>query len=322
MSLMKSKVDILSYMEIRSTFFVPDVQLLPHETYVFQSLSDNTWILILSLFVLMAMLIRLVSKYHEGKTIDNSFMISLSYLVVNSTTTHATTYLFKVVLLMWSITCLLFTTSYSAGFTSIENVPRTTKPIRTFKDMFESEATCYIFDDFLNAVMRASGDEYKIKLADKVRIASITSWAQQPVPSKCVSTDVIINRYIHSPYKISRDNMLDMKLLEENFQMTDIAIGITLRSPLFKPLQSEISKLLEHRLMEYLLRTTNNLDLSSVESFNRNRWSLSEYEAKAVNLAKIQGAFILLGTGICLACIVFVCELFIVKFWLSENRFT
>lgn len=298
-------LDFVPYMEVRSTYLVPDAHLLPQETYVFQALSNLTWIMIIISCILIGVLIKAVSRYHERKMLNNYFLISVSFLAINSTAHGVNGYLLRGVLLMWSISCLLLTTYYSAGYTSLENVPRTSKPIRKLKDMAENKIACHIETDFTKVFLMTSENEYKREVGRNL----IINRSGKPLNGLCVNADILDDDYYFMGFELIEDDFIDFKLLKEPYQTTNNVFVFVPRSLYFEPIRKGLRALFESGIVENLLLRHRDKTLYTSEMFVMNRWSINKYIFDPVSIRKVQGGFILLLVGYFVASVAYIYEI-------------
>ncbi|XP_065169175.1 glutamate receptor ionotropic, kainate 2-like [Atheta coriaria] len=290
------------YMGVTSTFLVPDAMLLPKETYVFQSLSIGVWLIIFVAIILISQVIKYIAKWHERRPVDNYLMMALSYYAINSTTSQAHSKFFHAVVLMWSFASLLLNTSYSAGFTSIENVPPTTKPINTFQDAIDRQLRCYSLGDFSQGLLRASMEPDKMKFADMMIILETT-----PPVGVCTGVDLLLNSYVFAGYKLTNTDLVTLKLLLDNIQSTYNVFAVARNSPYFRDLDTRMIMLKEYGFVSGMLKKySGDQSLQDLKDFNRNLFSDRDYTAK--EFKEVQGVFYLLMIGSTLALFCFIGE--------------
>lgn len=136
------------YSQTCLTFVVPKPHLLPQFTYVFQPLQLNLWLLcIVSVFVI-ALFLKAVSFYQKYKRdpIGFSKYSTCVLILVRLITTSGfymfptkSQYVFRFIITSWTLDCVILTTGYHAGFTSILSSSRYTEPIETLSNMIKHD---------------------------------------------------------------------------------------------------------------------------------------------------------------------------------------
>lgn len=133
----------LTYVENCHTFLVPKPHLLPDETFITHSLKLNFLIaMTLNTLAIGFLITTLNYVYNRTKQIDffHGCLVALRLITGGYVEFPPSNQIkLRFVLLLWYISCVLFTTTYSAGLTSVLSKPLFTNIIRTKQDMIDNE---------------------------------------------------------------------------------------------------------------------------------------------------------------------------------------
>lgn len=302
------------------TLLVPKPQPLPDASYVFQPMQLSLWIAIITAITVGSKLLQLVSKLSFQDQTQNVIIYydySESVLQTVQLFTFGATKRFSAkqlaacfVTVSFSLTFLVLSTAYAAGFSSILTYPRFSKHIRTIQDLIDSnyKVVCragyentyrnllkYSANKELNILSRNVVDKND-GLADYARIVTI----------------------VGKKFAIHTENFTDydktkLRAIKDCVYSLDRVFTLQANSSLLDYFDRRILDLQEHGFDQHYLemiasKALNKMIMYPAKNVYRT-YIDSDEEHKPLSWDKTQAAFWLLMTGYVLSFAVFLLEL-------------
>lgn len=316
------------YSQICVTFLVSKPQLLADIFYVFQPIQLTLWILIIVVLFLVSSLLHLLmivrnrlklNEVHEVsyKTdiittlFDTIRLLTLGGLVK---TPNSAEYYLRYILISFSITCMILSTAYSAGFASSLTYPRYSKPVQTIDDMIEQNVQIEVEEHQKNIkdVFKEFADPRLGLLAEY--IVSTPENKSHGDSSKYAKIVKVAGYFVTDTEQLDSYSKTHLHLLKECISEMNIVFALQHNSPFMSFVNKHIGRLVEHGFLKYWFKQS--IYLSGNEFDYMNHFFsvyVDSFEQDALKLKKLQGAFILLAVGITIAIFGFFIEVFYYK---------
>lgn len=289
------------------TLLVPKPQVVPDIFYVFQPVQFTLWISFVFLVPVMSLIIRVFTK--KFVIFDVIRILTIGSLARPITSKQR---VLRYILVSFSLTSLLFSTAYSAGFISLLTYPRLIKPILYLEDVVNMNVKIdteipdvallvNFFKKFENPNIRKMADLLVSSTLDEYKTLDTKDFARivKLIGKKCVTdTDNYDN------YKKTHLRLLKECLFES--YSTFALRQYSMYSSFFNKM---LLRLNEHGFIAHWYQQStvhprfnymNNFFSSYVED---------NFEHAAFKASKLEGAFFVLGIGLALALAAFVYEI-------------
>lgn len=297
------------FFEVCITFLVPRPHQIPIGILSVFVFNKIVWISFFSCFIIEFLILLLFYKNYNSSDI---FTQLISLLTTGNTISipiqHGSIYIF----ITWSIFSLFFASIYSSEVTTYLEIPTYNRRIDTAKDFVKSNLTWGTFRpvgfQFFNPDFV---DEMIIK--SRYRFHNLSETQQVIDEIKNDRYAVLVTQYDlkwatilqgldDTPYR-------NMRIMKECFFKPNIAQAFPLNSPFRKTFNYYMMELFELGIFDYIKQSTKMLttpmDMESIflelDKYTGNRVVLTVHH--------FLGAFILLGIGLVMSGIVFICEL-------------
>lgn len=308
---MDAVANIFPHDSLCATFLVPKPSLYVGFLNPFLPLSANLWLAIFLSMVLIYFTILLLNMFFPKigwKQINKSAAVLnviriLSSGSVPSTSKDRNFAFLKKILLPWSITCMILTASYSAGFTSTMNVPKYTKSIRTFSDVVEQQLQLVGTPKSIHDICENSQNPLLVKLKD--------CFIDESKPNLHTSFGMFVKRlqgyYVMNSEELPEIQRDTYRILNECVMNFYLTLLVPRNSPFKKIFDRESILLRQHGIIQ---AWTRNLTISGRFNYMKKFFVSEEptYKYKPLNVDDIKGAFLFWFCGLALCVLVFLWE--------------
>ncbi|GJQ84126.1 hypothetical protein Trydic_g12098 [Trypoxylus dichotomus] len=310
-----SKMDrSISYSDTCVSFLVPKPRILKPVWLVFHPVSTVVWMLTGIVTIIVAVLIKLAPKFNE-KHYNNlvyTLLQSLRVLALGPLNRFPikSHLVFKTIFMIWFYTCLILTTGYSAGFSSVLTYPTYSEDIKTIKDMVKQDihwgSTTTGFRDSLIY----SGDPSVAKFINSFLLEKDVDMKNERIRSNkyAVNVNMVASKYVSDTRFLDDYAKKNLKVLQECVSTNSIVYALKANSPYREILNRRLLRLMEHGLVEFwTYRILNKYKLLNSQQYDTKLNDIATaYEP--LNLAKLRGIFYFLIIGYCAAIIAFIGE--------------
>lgn len=300
---------------------VPKPQLLPESSYILQPLPLGVWIIIVLVIILGSKLLQVVSKLNfctETKNciVYDNFMDSALHTIQLFTFGGAARksslkqMAFCYIIVSFSLTFVLLSTAYSAGFSSILTYPRFYKHIRNIQELAESDYKVVCKKGAVETYrqfLEHSTNPHLNTLAEKL-VDNSNGLKEYARIVKVVGKRYALDTENYTAYDKTRLTVIDYCTFT-----VDTALPIQYNSQLLPYINQGIVDLQEHGFNHHYYEMVASNPINKLAMYDMNNFRTSyvnyNFEHKPLNLPKIQAAFWLLTAGCICAFVVFILEI-------------
>ncbi|GJQ84125.1 hypothetical protein Trydic_g12097 [Trypoxylus dichotomus] len=304
----------ISYSDTCLSFLVPKPHVLKPTWLVFHPISTAIWILIPIITLIVAILIKLAPKSEERhyNNLAYTLLQSLRVLALGPLNRFPikSHFVFKMVLIIWLYTCLILTTGYSAGFSSVLTYPTYSEDIKTIKDMVKQDIHWGSTTTGLRDSLVKSGDPGVAKLIGNFLLEKNVNTKNERIRSNkyAVNVKMVASKYISGTHYLDDYAKGNLKILQECFSTNSIVYALKVNSPYKEILNKRLLKLIDHGFVEFWTNHILNKHkvLESHRYYTKMKDIGTAYEP--LNLEKLRGIFYFLLMGYCAAIVAFIGE--------------
>lgn len=292
-----------AYTEVCSTFLVPKPREIDSVWFVYRPLNRIVWILIGITTSLVAIIIYLYSKNNNF----SYYLIESIRIVTNgavdriSGESHA-------IFITWLLVCLILTTGYSAGFSSILTYPKY-QDMNTIGDMVDRDIHWGSTKVFVKEDLSRSTYGSVRRLAENFILEEDLYVKNNRVKSNkyAVTTKRLSTGYITDTELLDEHARSNLKVLSECYLKNALVFVLQGNSPFKNDLNRGILRVSQSGLVDHLSdRILNRYDMFYMRQFytidNRSGYI-------PIGLIKLQGILYLLVIGWVLASFIFLVEI-------------
>ena len=330
------------------TFLVPKPVLLGNSSFVYQPMSTGLWLSSCGVLVSVSLFITFVlwcerkfgnegnlasvePSRNDGKTIIGfrvgqteavtdsatiwhdfvySFLNTFRLFTLTGSSFPASSwYVLKLVVISWSLVCVVTSTGYSAGFSSILTSPRFYRQIDTVQDMVDYKIRWGEASDDIEKLFVNSTKKSYVELSKQFVLERGFGHRLELIRSNSYAFLVksLPKRYISDTDSLDDYARTHLKVLSECTGNFYLVLPLKKNSPFKRMLDKEILRLSQYGFL-------NRWYLEARKKYPYMEQFYSMYVDPApktfspFNLAKMQGALYILLAGFSLSCIVFIFE--------------
>lgn len=207
----------------------------------------------------------------------------------------------RFLMLLWTITSIILTTSYSARLSSNGLIPRMSKPIETMSDLVEANIPCCIRDPYVLGLLNTSSSKETREVANHVVMSKTGRYGE------CQEIVVLEERTIIPTYP-NKTDVEKLMMFNDKFLDTYNAVALAKNSPYKKVFNERLNQLTEHGFIMKWIRDEKSMTLQT-DDFRGSYRRVATGIVK-LSMAKMQGAFILLIVGYGISVGALICEYF------------
>ncbi|GJQ84123.1 hypothetical protein Trydic_g12095 [Trypoxylus dichotomus] len=304
----------ITYSEICSTFLAPKPFIVKSAWFVLHPMNTIVWILIAIMTLIVAILIKFAPKsgevnynYFAYTLVQSIRVLALGPLNRFPAKPH---YVFKIVLGIWLYSCLILTTGYNAGISSVLTYPTFTEEIKTVDDMVKQNiywgsVTTGLRDDLIR-----SGDPDVVKLANNFKLERDLNVKNARIRTNkyAVAVKTVANKYVTDTCYLSDYARKTLKIVQECYATNNLVYVLKANSPHKELLDRRLLRATEHGLVQFWTnRILNKYGMSYMRQFYTN-FNTIAIAYRPLSLMKLRGIFYFLIIGYCAALIVFIGE--------------
>lgn len=316
------------FAQICVTFLVSKPQLLSDISYVFQPFQLTLWILIIVVLVLVSYVLYLLHATEKLRAtviykadIVSAFLDAIRLFTLGSLSRppKSTQHSLRHVLISFSITCLILSTAYSAGFTSSLTYPRYTKPIRTVEDMIEQNVKIEVepketnikelFEGFSDPHIRSLSD-YIVFVSENETRHENTKYAK--------FVKVAGMKYVTDTENLDSYSKTHLVLLKGCISKSNVVFVLQRNSVYTDIINKYTQRFVEYGFVRYWFKQAIYL---SKDTYFDNFYSLyvNKFGHGSLKIERLKGVFIMLTFGLATATLIFIAELLYYK---RSHKFT
>lgn len=304
------------FIDICVTLVVPKPQVLPDISYVFQPIQFDLWVVFVIFVPSIALLIWLFSLRTKAKLNYCDFILgTIRILTVGSVPTRpsADSLGLRTMLVTMSITSLLLSTAYSAGFISLLTFRRLANPILYLEDVVNMNVKIDIEVGDVKplAMFLKKFENVHIKKMANLVVASHSSHEYRTVDTKDFARIVklIGQKYVSDTDTFDEYKKTHLRLLKECLFQSYSTFVLRKYSRYVPFFNKMLMRLNEHGFITHWYKqSTINPRYNYMNNFFSSYVSES-FGHVSINFSKLKGAFVMLGIGSVLALIAFVREI-------------
>lgn len=300
----------LPYVENCHTFIVPKPHLLPEATLITNSLKWNFLIIIILTTVIVGVCFSLVKLYYSAKfDFLSGFFASFRLITAGCISFPPTNQArLRFVLLVWYLGCVLLTTTYSAGLTSMLSKPSFTNVIRTKIDMYDNKLQ-WLDEDNTGQLYNFSKLSSKKQLMPfGIIINNSTERNRLLKTGKYGLGLTLTENSLLSILDLDDYTLDNLRLLQECDTDFSYVFVLKKNSALTRIVNEQLNKYREHGLILIWTKfVTKHLNLTRYDQLY-NYYSIRQDYYVALNLRKLQVAFYLLVIGFLVSVGLFIFE--------------
>lgn len=314
------------FAQICVTFLVPKPQLLSDVSYVFQPFQLTLWILIIAVVVLVSNVLHLLlvvekrAKKSQATAIYKADVVSalldairLFTLGSLSRAPSSTQYSLRHVLISFSMTCLILSTAYSAGFTSSLTYPRYSNPIRTVQDMIDQNVKIEVdqsegnikevFTEFTDSNVRRLSNFIVFVSENKTHYDGMNYAKLVKVAGPSFVTDTeMLDSY----------SKTHLQLLKGCIAQVNIVFAMQRDSVFAEFINKHTARFIEHGFLRYWFKeAVYRLNFDYIDNFYS--VYVNSFGHGALKTQRLKGVFIMLAFGCATSTLVFIIELIYYK---------
>lgn len=297
-----------------ATLLVPKPQLLPDISYVFQPVQFNLWIFLMVFILVNSLIFRLFSQ-------SNTYKRNFFYYVFNTVrvftsgslpkTPSPNQYALRYILISFSLTSLLLSTAYSAGFISLLTYPRLAKPVLCLEDVvnMDIKIDTEVRDvETFPAFLRKFENPHIKKMASLVISSDLDKHKVMDRNNFARFVKLIGQKYVSDTDMLDEDRKTHLRLLKECLFESYSSFALQRHSKYTPFFNKMLMRLNEHGFItHWYWQSTINPRYNYMNNFFSSYVSEST-EHVSFDVSKLKGVFLLLGVGLMLALLVFLCE--------------
>lgn len=299
------------FMSTCVTLLVPKPQLLPDISYVFQPVQLNLWISCIVLIPLMSFVIQVFSKNSDfaSPTFNSIRILTLGSLTTPPAPDQQA---LRFILASFSVTSLLLSTAYAAGFISLLTYPRLVKPISYAEDVVQMEVKidaevpdvaqlADFFRKFENRNMQRMAELMVSSMLEEYRGLDTKDFAR--------IVKLIGGKYVSDTDAFDNYKRTHLRLLKECLFEAYNSFVLRKESRYVAFFNKVLVQLHEHGFLVHWYReSTVDPSYSYMSNFFSSYVS-ENFGHDSLTVSKLNGAFVMLGIGLGLSLIVFFCEI-------------
>lgn len=305
------------YSESCLSLLIPKPNLLSRVCFVFHPLQLTLWESIAAILLLNMLICYILSGkiIKLNYTIEDPIKIYL-YLLQVATLNSLNRFVhikgpFKIIIVSWSVVCLLLSTAYSGGFTSSLTYPRLSKPINTLQDLIDSNIRIVTFPGDIKNDFATSSNRLLRRLSDSINFSEDSKDINEKLETGNYATKVVIlgkNSLMEIEY-LNEYNRRRLRVMKDCFSQYSVVMALSKNSPFTEVFNKELSRLLEHGFIKFWFE-----DMKKYSKFNFDLfyelYSFYEIELrKPLGIENLQGIFLLLVLGFSISFCLFVLEI-------------
>ncbi|GJQ84106.1 hypothetical protein Trydic_g12080 [Trypoxylus dichotomus] len=302
-----------SYTESCSSFLVPKPRETTRIWFVYRPIKLWTWFCIGVAVIITGIFLNFAYKIY-GKTRENSsyyFLLTLRILslgpierIVNER--HK---ILRAILLIWILICLILTTAYSAGFSSILTRPKL-KHLSTIKDMVEDKIKWGSTSAFVKSDVISSIYPDALELARNFLLEKDNFVKNRRIRSNkyAIVSDRLMEYYVTNTEYLDQYGRTYLEVLPQCYLKNAFIYPLSPNSPYKQLLNRRVFELSEYGFVRYW---TNRIIIKYNMFYMYRFFEINNGIGNHIplSMAKIQGIFYFLLMGYILSLIVFVFEL-------------
>lgn len=298
------------FIDTCATLLVPKPNLLPDISYVFQPVQLSLWIFLVVFIIVSSFILRMFSCCSTYKQNFLFYVFNTVRILTSGslpTTPPSNHYGWRYLLFSFSLTSLLLSTAYSAGFISLLTYPRLVQPVLYLEDVVNMGVKIDIdagdvssFSSFL----RKFENVYIKEMANLV----VSSDKAMDTKNFARLVKLIGQKYVTDTDTFDEYKKTHLRLLKECLFQSYSAFALQRYSKYTVFFNKMLMRLHEHGFITYWYwKSTINPRYSYMNNF------FSSYESESIEhvsiaVPKLKGAFLMLGVGLLLALLVFFWE--------------
>lgn len=302
------------------TLLVPKPQLLPDVSFVFQPAQFGVWLLLILLVPAMSLFLGGLSRFTSTKEeapaspFSDAFVNTIRTLTVGSLARFPppSRCVMRFILVAFSLTCLLFSTVYSAGFMCHFTYPRLENPITKLKDVVEMKIKidADIPDlDGLARFFKKFENPYVQQMSDLLVSSVLKEYKSVETKDFARIVKLIGEKYVSDTETFDNYKKTHLRLLKECLLEPYNTFSFRGHSRYTAFFNKKLVKLNEHGFITYWYRQSTTHSRFSYMSNFFSSYVYQSFEHVRIPVRKLFGAFLLLTIGLASSLIVFFYEM-------------
>lgn len=293
------------------TLVVPKPQVLPDVSYVFQPVQLNLWILLMFLVPIMSLVLRVFSQSDDN--LCSFAFVAIRLLTVGSSAMSLSSKqrVLRYVVVSFSLTSLLLSTAYSAGFISLLTYPRLVKPVLYLEDVVKMNVK---IDTEIPDVGKFAGffrkfENLKIqKMADLLVSSTLEEYRTVDTKDFARIVKLIGKQYVTDTETFDDYKKTHLRLLKECLFEAYSTFAMQRHSRYSVFFNKILVQLNEHGFITHWYReSTINPRFSYMNNFFSS-YIREHTDSDCLTISKLKGAFFVLGIGLVISLIAFIYE--------------
>ncbi|XP_069698479.1 probable glutamate receptor [Periplaneta americana] len=298
----------------KGTFLVPKPWPLPQAIILYLPLEIWTWaILVVALLVFTLIMYSTAKLLRTGGgsrylNLHTCLLDAVRVLVLNSPPKFPRPTALRYLITSWSFFCLLITTIYLTGYTSLLASPPFSPPINTVNDLLEQNIYWGDRDNFLLPLLHGASNPKLLEFANRFVLETAESDKEKHILQGryAVFTKALSTTFVTDTERLSDRARHKLRLMKEPTFTFYVAIGLRQNSPYKLSLDRTITQLQDGGILSHWQNLViQNLGYHYMSLFFQS--DQQENKQTPLSFSSVQGALCILGIGLLLSC--FTCLL-------------
>ncbi|KAL3272311.1 hypothetical protein HHI36_024069, partial [Cryptolaemus montrouzieri] len=298
-----------------NTFIVKKPTLYSENTFMFQALRLEIWILVGIVFLTELFLLH---KFQKRETVSSfnsepKMLIAIRTLAASSILKIPSQKypIQRFILIQWIAFCLLMATCYNAGLTTSLRFPLLTSDIRNFDDMVKYKINWFDETDGVKNYLKSINDTITRSLV-KLYHSEVNKTLRN---SKLQGNNYgfraccLPGGYVTNLEGIEANILENFRIIPKCIFNNHIAIGLRKNLPIKSVFNQKITRLIQHGLVDHLYREFSLRKRSDVMAKLSSSDPMKLHET--LDLNKMTASFLLLFLSMCIASMIFIRECYL-----------